>query len=1034
MPVDPPLDPGGFDPGTGEDGAASPTALLPDWVLTRDGVEVDPVALGIFFGDLVAYSTQGDATLTFSGFGGAVGALPDYWLGHQVALYADWGSGWTLLFAGRVAGWGVVYDLQHGWGKAYTAKGPTYLSSRVPMTSWIDGGDLVVYNGDPADSAQYDASRAGRSVGRILREVLDGRTNAEGLIAYGIGGYAAGLSSAGTVGTGATATASPSAGSLTFTVTNGGSNYNSASPPRVILVGGNGTYSSASCTVNGFGVVTAVSATGMSGWTIAPEVWISPLPLVTLQDLAALTLIPPYPVYVQGERLFDAINGVLQQTTRNYFLQIAPDGTIRIRDLRLFTGPTNLALDSASDRVHLPGLSLSRSVEDCYQRVVVRGGPDVIAVEVGTRPPDGSSATDNGLVEDFAHNGLTTANAKLYWKLQVWKQRTESGRATFTSTISGGAVNTLSNTFKGYGYAPSTIYNLVFSGGGGTGAAGTMTTDSSGQYTSHSITSGGSGYSSAPTVTAPPPPIPNRDEGTCTCPSTTEVTVTSGDSKRTWPANYWDHSSTGRQGYLLLTYDVGTNIESKFSARIISHPALAAGGTCTLTIEGALPATTYNRYTIVGLAGGDSDVWRKYEVTNANYVGKLMKYFPRPVPRLFADGSSATMTSVPAGFVQYSSSGSKPFQEACIGIDVLPTQDGFRTQVPTVVPFGTTANLEIGGASTDGVPSNVGALLAVRRGQLQVVRPADSGSTPTYTGTSNSVEGLAETLTVTVPSWIDGNNSTNMTTFAQEVLDSVKDAVVEGSITLLRFHGPLLATFGQKVRLTSSYATPWTGLDLPVVEARLTWIRGSGHRYQTTLRVSNRRAALSAEQFVRPPVVGISLGAGLEGLNAGALGFAIAGTPGAAGLAGGSLPGAGFFTPQFGQSFTDTPGAAWSGGAAGLPPGVGMHGGFFTPGPGELFGGTPGVAPFGGPWGASGGFLEAAQAGMWGTAGDLLNNFVVNAGPGSDGDPFSAARFRRRMRNRAAGEALLRRILADGAGLGGGGGGGGGRPMGLGDL
>jgi len=56
------------------------------------------------------------------------------------------------------------------------------------------------------------------------------------------------------------------------------------------------------------------------------------------------------------------------------------------------------------------------------------------------------------------------------------------------------------------GYDPSRTYQAVFSGGGGSGAAGVAVIDSKGNLVGIQMTSGGSGYTSAPTVTLPDGP------------------------------------------------------------------------------------------------------------------------------------------------------------------------------------------------------------------------------------------------------------------------------------------------------------------------------------------------------------------------------------------------------------------------------------------------------------------------------------------------------------------------------------------------
>jgi hypothetical protein len=70
--------------------------------------------------------------------------------------------------------------------------------------------------------------------------------------------------------------------------------------------------------------------------------------------------------------------------------------------------------------------------------------------------------------------------------------------ATATAVITGTGVNSVTITNGGTGYASAPT--VSFTGGGGTGAAGTATLDGSGHVNGVSITSAGTGYTSAPTV------------------------------------------------------------------------------------------------------------------------------------------------------------------------------------------------------------------------------------------------------------------------------------------------------------------------------------------------------------------------------------------------------------------------------------------------------------------------------------------------------------------------------------------------------
>lgn len=70
--------------------------------------------------------------------------------------------------------------------------------------------------------------------------------------------------------------------------------------------------------------------------------------------------------------------------------------------------------------------------------------------------------------------------------------------ATATTTVTGGAVTAVDITNGGTNYGAGTF--VAFSGGGGTGAAGTPVVDANGVITGVTITNGGTNYTTAPTI------------------------------------------------------------------------------------------------------------------------------------------------------------------------------------------------------------------------------------------------------------------------------------------------------------------------------------------------------------------------------------------------------------------------------------------------------------------------------------------------------------------------------------------------------
>lgn len=825
----------------------------PVLAMTVGGSAYDMVANRVSLHTLRPFARDDAPSLEWSVPGGPVGTtLADDFRGQIVTLTADEGSGAVLWFAGRCEhGPTTGYDTHLGWVRSYTAVGLIGEGNRVPVTSPLDGTDAIAFNADPA-SADYRPALSGRSVGQIVRYVLEGTKNATALKALGVGGYA-------TLPTlPATAHATVSGGHVTIVIDDGGSGYSGGSPPTIYLYGGGGTFSSPSVTVSG-GAITAASVTS-SSYTSPPEVWISTLPSSTLADLGALTIVPPYPITIQGERILQALSDQIRASQPNHFLHVLPDGTIRVYDQRTFSA-TTLTLNSTNPtdpKVDVGSLAVTTSTRDCYPRVVVRGGPDAVAVTLST------ATTPGGLSEDFGHDGLSNTDAKNYWTLDDFIQAGDpSGRATIAAigVNTSGAISSLTLGQGGYGYPASSSVSVTISAPdtGGTQAVAHGTTDASGHMTSTiTITTAGSHYDTVPvTATFPIPEGTNRDSGTCTCPNSTTVRVTSSDTSRTWAADYWDQTSTGRHGSIWLVHGAGSGIDVRFSAAILSHGSLSAGGTCDITIAGVLPATNYDHYEIYGTAGGAADVWRKYAV-DSTYAGKLLMRFPRPVAMVFASGTAGTTTSTPVGMVRVTSGAGTT--ETPVPIEVDPDANVIRFSRPVVLYSEPSYDtLKAGGAAVT-APAEVRAFLPVMRGSLSVVSPADIGGVPQYSGTSHTTDGLARTLTVTFPSWIDGSNAAGMQALADDLLDSVKDTTIEGSVSILGWASTWF-TPGKSVQFSATgWTSPWSAIAAPVIECVVRFRPLGGSKYITTLRFSNRRQHFTAAQFLRPTPTGQIIG------------------------------------------------------------------------------------------------------------------------------------------------------------------------------
>jgi hypothetical protein len=336
-----------------------------------------------------------------------------------------------------------------------------------------------------------------------------------------------------------------------------------------------------------------------------------------------------------------------------------------------------------------------------------------------------------------------------------------------------------------------------------------------------------------------------QDSGTCTCGDTLHVTVTSSNSSYSWSSNYWDFTAAGRHGAVNLYSTVVTGVTQVYTARIVSNTALVpvssgGSGTSILTLDTPLPHTSFDRYTITGLAAQDgSIVWRKYQIANTSLWPRVtvQSTFPQA---FFNSGGGVTLTSTPMGGILWPISGSSPPYN----------------QFPMPFTYDNNGNIYFAGptytVANNAAPADVWALIPVYSDPNQAVAPADVSGVPQYAGTSYTVEGKTDTFVVPCPAWRDPANLAQMQAYAAEILDAVKDTVVEGAITYLGLYQNALVP-GLKANVTGvDFTTGWEAVNLPVVEASLVWQPKGPTSWVTRMTCSSRRSFLSEAFYMRP--------------------------------------------------------------------------------------------------------------------------------------------------------------------------------------
>jgi hypothetical protein len=690
---------------------------------------------------LVPYSQGGMESFSFAVRGGQLPASTDPYTGGTIEVTI----GGVLRFHGQCGSVSEpVLTREFGWLFSYQCLGWSYLADWVRHTDSNDGSTRSTYNAAPDNLGTYNATRAGRTVGEMLLDVLSMDANATALRAVGVGQYTSS-------GTGARATAVINGSGVTgSTGLVAGTGYTTA--PTVYLVGGSGTGATMSCTVSGGGVATLTVTAAGTGYTLlAPTIIISPLPATTIADLLAMDWIPPTGATFAGEKFVSATRSFCAAWAPTHVHRIEPSGRFRFRDKRAFT---NTTLTWGSDPVQPSGLS--EDVTECASHVTAFGAQLAEMFNF--------SYVNGGLSEaPFAHDGLTVAAAKAAWTMDDWRG----------SYVLG---------------------------------------------------------------------APGDDEGSCTCPSTTTVTITSSNALQHWISNYFDQTISGHQGQLYLAYSVITGVTSYAQRGIVSNTALTAGGTCTLTVDRPLAITTYDTYTILGLTGGAAAVWTVYELPSWA-AAKVAPQSYQPTPFNNPGGAGATLVSTAIGSVLWSATGSAPFSSVSVPIQVDVGTGFCHFAFPT---FALAGNAQ---------PYDVRAFVPIYT-NVNVCDSPTSGNAGTYF----TAKGLTRTLSLYIGGWRDPLNLANVQTWLDYERSAVENVVQEATFTYLGLlTGALEMGLSWSVA-DVSFTTGWEGAALPGIECELSWgvLAGEPMDHTTSVRVSNRMARYSVDQFLKPDRTGIT--------------------------------------------------------------------------------------------------------------------------------------------------------------------------------
>ena len=321
--------------------------------------------------------------------------------------------------------------------------------------------------------------------------------------------------------------------------------------------------------------------------------------------------------------------------------------------------------------------------------------------------------------------------------------------------------------------------------------------------------------------------------------------VDPADNTLTWGEDDYNQASDGLAGFLYISREPTADWQDMVNRRVVYNTALTAGGRAYLQLDDPLPFNDFTKFTLIPGIWPGSLTWRRYSIEKLTAEGKsIAKYaqpaFPTPMPWTNTDGTALAETYAAVATVYFTPEGSEQRYATC-NLAVDRANEAIILDRPSVSFFGQPSSLETGGVDVDGQPENIRVLLPVSLSPLEVIEPPDVSGSPVYSGTSYSADGVQRTHYVNMMDWVSETDTAPMRLWAQQLLDSIKDSVVEGQ-TMLFTYEPVL---NPGVRVTFSdpcMSGAYDSYATNVYACLLRFNHGSGPvPYHTELALSNRR-------------------------------------------------------------------------------------------------------------------------------------------------------------------------------------------------
>lgn len=576
----------------------------------------------------------------------------------------------------------------------------------------------------------------------------------------------------------------------------------------------------------------ALSAIGIAGFIAA--------------DLSPLTIVPAAPVTIQGTHFFDQVDQLLGDWSAYYICTVewqtsTSDWRIRVRDTTSFTAHTlTLGVDP------IEPTSISRDTSDCYTRVLIRGRSIVegayLSTALGTLTPAWTSgeqtawtwasfANPGGAVDEGNITALssTVATCQSSNGSETWSTNQWSTAKAWIALINPAATDitqieyrnvTANASMTAGGTATVTLaYALVNAGYTKYHMVGAMPGSEYDVWRRYNITSS---YVATHTLRKFPFPVPYANAFMVQNVSYPVYFIQGATDGFPWAAQL-----DTVNGQIVFNEPVVKGINTQTD--------LNTGGASVTAPADVQAFVPYSRGVLTAVAPSNTGG----SVNTPTITAGGSSYSSAPAAAFVGDGTGAAGTAVISG-------------GAVTGITMTAGGSGY-----TFVTVVLTGGGGTGATATATVTT----------------------TTPAYSGTAFSVDGIQRTWTLDLPQWLLISDSTNITAYANMLLASVSNAVLTGEVT---YHG--IYTNAQTIGIAlniagdngSSYTTGWessTITAIPVRGVTFQFPNALGDTVITKMHLSNRRKPFTGEAYYVHPTFSGGGGFGGQGGASAIIGY-----------------------------------------------------------------------------------------------------------------------------------------------------------------